>query len=587
MADGYPNEIPLISPNFKAVSMQYALAQGIANTYSNQPDAGVKIDLATDGPGKQAIDGMIARAIRMVEVSPAAKKLLAKPEWTMDERVQWEKTIANIGRDVIHEEPRFGEYRLERNKPMTPISITEITKDTNFHCEPMATLAGIMVQKMENHFLEPSEDRAQLKRRTDYYVTAGILYRSSFQKDLKPKDHIKSLQDNALLHGFVVSPITANYIEGTTGRPNGYFSGAEQPYKKNDIPGYTFDDYLAGFPMISEGAGFTVGYNGSPASQAMATERKNEIAKKNYATLDTLRSTTPIYDFIQFADERNLLKMQGLCDMRANVSLRATDMIDHIEGTIEKAYHPKGRTLTQLACDANKVDFAMTPDELKSSFFGNRMFQWGVLRVFAENLFEHGFDYVGKNQWTEAELTAYLAQGIDNVWVQRPIPANAPLGANNFEQTARAYYDALPAKNLTLKLANNTEEKIPFHAYLEICRMEYASRGGKPEAINSPGTVVPVIYNPDRAYEVLKNLKGRTIEKYEQEEATLQTYTNVTLINRPGVDDTLSILAKSVISGDAATWGGDLKVQITDTAGEIAAPGKTPGSKAATARRVN
>jgi hypothetical protein len=581
MADGYPNEIPLISPDFKAVSMQHALATGFASLYSQAPEKIVKIDLSTDNAGKRAIDRMLGEAIKTIEQSAAGKKLLAKTSWNKAEREQWEMSIATITRDLIHDEPLFGAYRLDRKKTMTPISITEISPDSNFHCEPMAALTGIMLQKIENHFLEPSEDRTNMKRRTDYYLTGGNMYRSAFQSGQKPKDVKKAIEKDEILHGYVISPITANYVEGTTGRSNGWVGVAKSPYNKNDIKGYTFDDYLAGFPMISDGVGFTVGYDGSVAAQKLASERKAAIAQGDYAVLESKRMTPELTQFPWqiFADERNLLKALGVCKIEEEGSIRGIDSIKAIEQSFPERLKGSGRNYLELACDSEKIDFAVTENELTRAVIGNRIVVWGSHRPFAERLVNEGIHKVsGKQEWTEQQLVEYLHQkGVDDVWVQRVIPKSSPQSGNNFEATVKDYYEAMPAKMLTIKTEKG-EEKIPFHAYLTLCRDEYVARGGKLDSINAAGVVVPVIFSPARRYAILKELNGRTNDEYESEEFSAVAYTSAIIVNNLGTKDFIKIQGIGVLNGIGATNSEDLNVAIPESTGEVPPPAPTPAA---------
>jgi hypothetical protein len=576
MADGYPNEIPLISSDIHAVSMQHALSIGFAGGYSNEPQKGVKIDLVTESEGQKAILSMIDSGIAALARSPTIKNLLAKPSWSMRDREQWERSIAHIARDAIHDEPRFGPYRLDRKKAMTPISLTDITKDTNFHCEPMAALTGVIVQKLENHFLEPSDDKTNLKRRTDYYLTGGVLYESAYQKNRKPVDHNKAIAEGEIFHSYVVSPITANYFEGTVGRPAGWHAAAESPYKKNDVKGYTFEDYLAGFPMFANRAGFTVGYDGSPAAQKLAQDRKAAILRGDYSALETRRVKLDLNSLGQtFSDERNLLKLFSQCSTEKPASSnRAHDDVAHINTLLAKSKKDSGRNYSQLSCDVDSVDFAMTSEELDRAYIGNRILHWSNNKGFASAIIQHGLEAVsGKKEWNEKDLVAYLgSKGISEVWVKRIVPAGVSLTGNNFEDVVRGYYNSLPAENLTIESPKG-DEKIPFELYLKFCRDQFIEQGGKAEYINAPGTVVPVIYNPLALYGDHKESNGRTMQQYLAEDIPAGALTRVVITNRPGVNrDQLDIKAIGIINGNNASVRYTGPVDIPESTGELPNP---------------
>ncbi len=183
----YPNVMSGISDLFDIASLDYALKSGKANIYADQ-ERGTKVDLTNDSQGKRAIDNMVAKAVQRIEESQGLQALLAKPVWNQNDRMQWEASISDIARDLIAEEPRFGNYRLNedgKNKPMdTPL--TQITQETNFHCEPMAILTGVLVQKMENKILPESSPEDSYKRRQSYYLGGGMANRAPHNKGEKP-----------------------------------------------------------------------------------------------------------------------------------------------------------------------------------------------------------------------------------------------------------------------------------------------------------------------------------------------------------------------------------------------------------------
>ena len=610
MADGYPNEIPLIADWHKASSMQHALATGFISTYSleRDKDKGVKIDLATDTPGKRAIDGMIARSIAEINASPALMKLLAKPEWTRVDRQQWEASIANISSNEMYEEPRYGSYRLDRKKPMTPISITEITKDTNFHCEPMAVMSGILVQTLENHYLQPSEDKTQLKRRTDYYLTGGIVYRSAYQTGKKPVDVAREASNGETLHAFIVSPVTGNYIEGTIGRANGWNGSAASVYRTNAIKGHTFEDYIAGFPMIADNAGFTMGYDGSLTAQAMANKRKEALRSGDDAALVRERISVEKgleLNPLKFADERNIARdmapvLEG--EEAALYSLSYIDRVERISDVVAGAFKT-GRPYKQLLQDARRVDFAVTLDELKALSLGNRLLYWAKEKPFAERMIRDKKSLSHQSDWSEAALVEYLdTHGVSDVWVHRVISKDAVPTGNNFEQVVKAYYDALPPERLsapeekeqsvaagpTQKSEKKENPKIQFSEYLALVKQQYTSAGGKPETINAPGTVVPLLANPLHQWEISKQLKGRTFEVYQQEDVIAANYTQARITNHPGTNkDDVLIQGYSVINGNGARYYENIPVGITESAGELPSPKTPPVVKAKPPQRVH
>jgi hypothetical protein len=239
---------------------------------------------------------------------------------------------------------------------------------------------------------------------------------------------------------------------------------------------------------------------------------------------------------------------------------------------------------------SKQVDFAVTLDEVKRLLFGNRMLLWSKEKPLIERILNDDNSLLSRGPWKEQELADFLAdRGVSDVWVQRAIPKDAVPTANNFEQVVRSYYDALPKTRLKpieeqqvsaaagIRTNKNDkdkkEEKVEFSDYLELSKRQYLAKGGKPEAINAPGTMVPVLFNPLRQWEINKQLNGRKYEEYVKQEVISDSHTEARIINRPGTEnDMVFIDGTGVINGNEETRNDMLKVMIPESVGELPNP---------------
>lgn len=572
----YPDIMNGISDLFDTVSMDYVLRTGVADTYTREEQHGTKVDLSTDSEGQRAIKGMIARAQTRIEESPGLQALLNKPTWTQLDRMQWESSISDIARDLIAEEPRFGKYRLDDKgeKPMdTPL--TDITSATNFHCEPMAILTGVLVQNMENKNLPETSPEDSYKRRQSYYLGGGMGNRAPHNTGDKPIDYWKKANAGSLLHSYLISPMTGNVIEGTQGRPDGWTAGAASTYQVTP-KGYTFEHYIAGFPISTRGdLDYTYGYSGDEQAKALAQSRLDAVNRGDYEFLRTHRadqaSLGSQYDFL---NARNFLRANRIDN--TYYKLEGADAVVYATRTASEKAPGEGRSYEQLIADSNQPDFSMTATELKRANEGNIALWWAVNNPNELRLIDgKGNERLRAQPWQDEQLANYLmSQGVEDVWLFKPLPKG-----ESFESFTRAMFDQLPAAKKTYKDKEGKETPITFADYLALSREHIRDEETFHGNENAPGTMVPVLMNPGRAVAELQNRRGRNHGTYYAEDLAVGSLTSVGIYDKPG---TKSDVIQFVAEG---SFDGSYQVSVSPyqpiKLGTTLTPGATPPKPAA------
>mgnify|MGYP003386325943 FL=1 len=578
----YPDVMSGISKTYDIVSVDHILKSGWADIYSSEIMKGTKVDLTTNSAGKRVITGMMEKAATRIAESEGLQALLKKPVWNQVDRQQWEASISDIARDVIAEEPIFGKYRNDPKKASnTPLA--DITRETNFHCEPMAILTGIMVQTMENQHVPETSPEDSYKRRQSYYFGGGLLNRAPRNNGPKPKEYEEKLNSSGLRHGYIISPMSGNVIEGTQGRPDGWQGHAESTYQIAP-DGFTFDHYVAGFPILSHhGLDYTYGYAGDEKSKQLAQSRFEAVGRGDFAYLQGHRATDQeVAGQYKFLNERSILR-QFHVNENSIMLLEASDAHIFANRRASELVKGPGRSYDELLKASREPDFSMSELELERATAGNRLILWGLNNPAELKLIEgKRNEQFTATAWQDKPLTDYLiSQGVENVWLFKPLAKG-----QNFADAARATFDQLPVEAKMIAGKNGEKEPMKFEDYLAVCRDRLKTENPAALNENQPGLMVPVLMNPASAVEEFKERAGRSTADYYKQDVSAATKTEVSVYDRSGTkNDTIQFSKLGIYNGITTIDTTDAqKVRIEDPVAPLKTPAKpvsAPGKSGA------
>ncbi len=193
---------------------------------------------------------------------------MQKQEWSKEDRIVWEKNLAEIVSEQTAKIPGLDTYRNEddyggvtRYNRVNNLSkdIEDNTAEIEFDCETMSITEGVILQKLENHYLDSTVPG--YKAATAYFYGTGEL--------------VAGVGVEKGGHAFIVSAITGNIIEGTAdglipADPDGFENETYKEASPRSMS-QSFEDLAQGKLFISKNA--DTAYGGfifeKPAEQLM------------------------------------------------------------------------------------------------------------------------------------------------------------------------------------------------------------------------------------------------------------------------------------------------------------------------------
>lgn len=208
----------------------------------NYQAVNLKIDLNADDALNEAIDRMASGTASRIQSDRQLQNLLAKDQWTREDRVEWERKTSEIVSDELDKIPGLNKYRNEndnegvvRSSKLNALSedIENGTEKFEFDCEMMSIVEGVVLQAVENHFLPADDGRGEnaYKVASSYFYTRGD-FASVTSENL---DQMQS-------HAFIMSSATGNVIEATENK----VTGSGRSYQQANEKDYSFEKFVNG-----------------------------------------------------------------------------------------------------------------------------------------------------------------------------------------------------------------------------------------------------------------------------------------------------------------------------------------------------
>lgn len=211
------------------------------------------IDWSSDDAYTRAIEQITKASQQRIAEDPATRALLEKPEWTREDRVEWERHTSEIVSDEMAKIPGLADYRIEPATSMVneqkkdPLAEFATAKERitgvnglaadieanagniEFDCETMSITEGVVLQQIEDNMLpQAAAVEGSMKQSSAYYYATGMV---TFLDDENPAPGG---------HAFIVSSATGNIVESTARPDNMQFAYQEMQ------PGYSFEDFIGG-----------------------------------------------------------------------------------------------------------------------------------------------------------------------------------------------------------------------------------------------------------------------------------------------------------------------------------------------------
>lgn len=254
------------------VNIREALKDGQFVVNRNFMDQHLRVGV--DDPLNNTLDQLTDRIQARIEADPEMRALLEKSEWSMADRVAWEKGLTEITSEEFEKIPAFSEYRTNgvRGEYLNDSLNDDLrngTSNAELDCEQMSQLEGILIQRVEDRMLPANAEPDNLKFAGSYFYGGGSVFYGT----------------NGGYHGFSVSSVTGHIIEGTAD-PDEFKYGSD-PYR---VTNNTFADFVAGKPIVAWGSEHThdmsvYGANDSEADEATIARREADVAAGRYDNL--------------------------------------------------------------------------------------------------------------------------------------------------------------------------------------------------------------------------------------------------------------------------------------------------------------
>lgn len=200
-----------------------------------------RFQLGTDDAFSKTFQTCLNQAHTTLMNNPDSIALLCKAEWTYDDRITWERTLAETVSETMDSFPGLNTYRTEvtddctRDPNLNALS-SDIENDTQtyeFDCEAMSIVEGLLIQSLENQILDERINKTNWKYQGTYYYVTG--HRSDADND--------TLENG---HAFIMSYETGNIIEAVIDPSE----TERSPYYVAENDNFTFHEFISGIPFV-------------------------------------------------------------------------------------------------------------------------------------------------------------------------------------------------------------------------------------------------------------------------------------------------------------------------------------------------
>lgn len=245
----------------------------------------LKVDLNSDDAYTQALGQMIMQAERKLRADSGVGQLLAKPEWSKDDRVAWERSLAQTVMEEMRAVPGLDSYRTSSADFKPPSQSFDVVRDPlvnrvaqdmtsgttpkyEFDCEQMSLTMGLAMHFVENRMLPQAPTPETLRGIHNYFYTVGYSHRLP-QSDTVVTAATPNLQKPVGGHALIVSSATGNFIEATNNNPDRYNPG----YKEITAEGHSFQAFLrSGIAVLDYNSVFADTANMTRAQEASQSD---------------------------------------------------------------------------------------------------------------------------------------------------------------------------------------------------------------------------------------------------------------------------------------------------------------------------
>ena len=212
------------------------------------------IDWNSDDTFTRAMTTIRQNTYARIEASDVLQGLLNKESWSREDRVIWEREVAEIVNDEHKAIPGLRAYRNTSDRELYPetqervVRLNDLSADMEngtrrleHDCETHAKLEGIILQQVDNHFLPDMAPDEDYKQRSGYFYVVGRV-------------NFSPTQTGSGSHAYLVSSATTNVLEGTN-------TLAGYTYKENTNPNMSFKDFIDGGIIINTDGTMYTGYH--------------------------------------------------------------------------------------------------------------------------------------------------------------------------------------------------------------------------------------------------------------------------------------------------------------------------------------
>lgn len=268
--------IPLLDKESRAVSFNDILEGNVRIDMFNGVDSFIH-DLLNDFDDNDLEINWNDETKIINDINSARDKVLSKMQeefsellkkepsnWNEEERDEWSSKLAFYTSAELDNHPIFSKYKLD-GQGKRERRINDINEKSEFDCECMAIIEGIIMQLVENEVLKSYAK--------DYYLVTGQAnynYGAGFAK-----------------HTWVMNE-DGDVFEATADKEG---KMQDLVFRKNVIDSYTFKHFIAGFPSLVEDKNGrtsyygTRGFSGEEESVTLVNERYEYLRNEDIETI--------------------------------------------------------------------------------------------------------------------------------------------------------------------------------------------------------------------------------------------------------------------------------------------------------------
>ena len=270
--------IPLADAGSAAISVRAVLATG--NVRDGYVEADQSVDLKAGDLYTQALDQIVYRASAVLREQDL--RLLEKPRWNHDDRLEWERELAQAVLVEAHKIPGLRQYRIVDAPGFSDIDakyrvasrrtfrLNDLANDiavdgheVDYSCARQAVTEGIVAQRVEDALLPAAgADADDARHASPWFIATGHV-------------HMASVTGS---HEFLVSGATGSIIEATSeGNSDFYFQSAEEDWN--------LSAFVAGRPFIAADEDFAYEDENFLLSENIIQSRMSAIASGDFGLL--------------------------------------------------------------------------------------------------------------------------------------------------------------------------------------------------------------------------------------------------------------------------------------------------------------